>query len=171
MKGLDGIRKMFQQRAALKKRPARKPVLKSVDKFENILVISTENEEEIEKVLPTIFIHAKIIHLTQRQKKTEKIQSNGFTIHSSDLSLTGIVKNDKLREVFKHQFDLIIDLSDNDPMFTRLIEQIETSFLIGRTNAKRSLLYDLAVDGEWTNKELIPIITEQIKLLSQHGKK
>lgn len=101
----------------------------------------------------------------------EKIQSDNYTIHSGDISLTGKVKNDKLRELFKHQFDLILDLSDDDPIFTGMIEKIEASFLIGRSNSKRSFLYDLSVEGDWNNKELIPIITQQIKLLSQHGKK
>jgi hypothetical protein len=171
MKGLNWIKNLFLKKAALKKRPTRKPLLKSIEGFENILVISSEKNEEIEELVRKAFINAKIVHLDRREKKVEKIQSDNYTIHLSDISLTGNVKNDKLRELFKHQFDLIIDLSDDDPIFNAMIEKIETSFLIGRSNAKRSFLYDLSVEGDWNNKELIPILTQQIKLLSQHGKK
>lgn len=171
MKGLNWIKKLFLKKAAVKKRPTRKPLLKSVEGFENILVIASEKNDEIEELVRKAFIHAKIVHLERREKKVEKIQSDNYTIHSSDISLTGKVKNDKLRELFKHQFDLILDLSDDDPIFTGMIEKIEASFLIGRSNSKRSILYDLSVEGDWNNKELIPIITQQIKLLSQHGKK
>jgi hypothetical protein len=171
MKGLNWIKKLFLKKATLKKRPTRKPLLKSVEGYENVLVIASEKNDDIEELVRKAFIHAKIVHLERREKKVEKIQSDNYTIHSGDISLTGKIKNDKLRELFKHQFDLIIDLSDDDPIFTGMIEKIEASFLIGRSNSKRSFLYDLSVEGDWNNKELIPMITQQIKLLSQHGKK
>ena len=84
-------------------------MLKSVEGYENVLVIASEKNDDIEELVRKAFIHAKIVHLERREKKVEKIQSDNYTIHSGDISLTGKIKNDKLRELFKHQFDFLIN--------------------------------------------------------------
>jgi hypothetical protein len=87
MKGLNWIKKLFLKKATLKKRPTRKPLLKSVEGYENVLVIASEKNDDIEELVRKAFIHAKIVHLERREKKVEKIQSDNYTIHSGDIKI------------------------------------------------------------------------------------
>jgi hypothetical protein len=69
------------------------------------------------------------------------------------------------------QFDLVLDLSDDDPIGRFLIEKLNQSFMIGHSHTEKSFLYDLMIENQLNDHDSIKIIIEQLTLLSQNGNK
>ncbi|MDG1913302.1 MAG: hypothetical protein P8I55_01785 [Crocinitomix sp.] len=170
MAGADQIKNLFINKK-IRRDPKRKPVLKGLDRYHEILFIADTDQSQRLNELTSIFKHAKISFLYARKEKEDKSAHGNYSYHLSDLNLTGKIKNDKLNQMMQKQFDLILDLSTDTVLNQFLLKKISSTFIIGKKGIEKSEMYDLLVDEKVEEKTFIETVTQQIKLLSQNGNK
>ena len=126
-----------------------------VNDYHKILYIKEEENEsfkdKIQKVFPNSYPH----HLYLREIKVDATIGHNYSVHESDFNLTGKLKNDKLIQLSKMQFDLIIDLSKNSTLLNYFIHQIPAKLIAGKMDAKNAFLHDLFVESQESDFEFI----------------
>jgi hypothetical protein len=170
MGGTDQIKHLFINKK-IRRDPNRKPVLKGLDEYTEILFIADTDQTQRLNELSSVFKHAKISFLYRRNEKEDKSTQGNYSYHSSDLNLTGKIKNDKLNQMMQKQFDLILDLSIDCVLNQFLLKKLSSSFIIGKKGIEKSQMYDLLVDDKVNEETFIETIKQQLTLLSQNGNK
>ncbi|NOQ73694.1 MAG: hypothetical protein GQ574_16930 [Crocinitomix sp.] len=171
MAGTENIKKLFIKQKKVARDPDRKPILKTMDQFNELLLIADADPSNLANELSAAFRHAKISFLFPRKNKEDNTAHGTYCYHASDLNLTGKIKNDKLKQLMQIQFDLILDLSTDEILNQYLLKKLSASFIIGKKGIEKSEMYDLLVSETTNNEEFIQTITKQITLLSQNGTK
>lgn len=138
------------------------------ESYHKILYI-LENESEsfkeaIKKKFPGSYPH----HLFIRNIKTDTAIGHNYSVHDSDFNLTGNLKNDKLIQLSKMKFDLIIDLSNNSALLNYFIHAIPASLIIGKMNAENSYLHDLFIESTGSDMDFLENIKNKITLLTEN---
>ncbi|WP_070138259.1 DUF6913 domain-containing protein [Crocinitomix algicola] len=165
------MKKIIINQAKIKKRLERKPILRKLDVYREVLVVADEDKSQLESFINAIFPRAKIYFLFPRNEKEDQTKTDVFSYHISDLNLTGKVKNDKLKKVLDNRFDLVVDLSKNLPLNNFILARLNHTFMVGSASNNKSLWYDLIIPEAKNDKELFEHIKTQINLLSQNGAK
>lgn len=152
----------------------RKPALKSPDALKKILVITNSSNPKLLTHLTNSYANSDLFYLYPSalgKQKEDQTTGQDYTFHKSDVNLTGKIKNDKLNQLLQIQFDLVLDLSDDEPIGTFLIKKLNQSFMIGQNGLNKSFLYDLLTQKGSNDEETLRIMTQHLTLLSQHGDK
>ncbi len=170
MSNLNFIKEYFVKRKLDLDRTKRKPILKNTEEYENILVVSNQDKTFLLSEISSLFKQAKIHFLSERENKVKTNVKSDYTYHASDLNLTGHVKNDKLNQLFKIEFDLILDLSQEKLLTYFFITQVKSSFLIGKKTENQSFLHDLMVEDNEDEAVFLKNVEQQITLLTKNGK-
>ncbi|MDA7803082.1 hypothetical protein N8987_00715 [Crocinitomix sp.] len=165
------MKRFLINRAKVKKRLTRKPILRKLNVYREILIISDQDKSMLKTTITAIFPNAKIYFLSQRKEKEESAKNANFTFHASDLNLTGKVKNDKLNSLLDNRFDLVVDLSGNLPLNNFIIGKLNHTFMVGTEESGKGLWYDLIIKNTKSDQEFFENIKAQINLLSQNGTK
>ena len=163
------MKNIFINRKRLKKRSNRIPILKRIESYKEILVLSDDDKQHLLTPVSDVFRHAKISFLSPRENKEDLSKEGNYTYHRNDLNLTGRVKNDKLKRLAQIQFDLILDLSENAPLNLFFIDKLNYTFIIGEEGNDKSLLYDLIIEKSTNDTDYLELIKQQITLLSRNG--
>lgn len=160
------MKHFWLKRGAVQSRPNRKPELKKPADFHEILIISDEDAQNLLPHISSLFRHAKISFFSRREQKEDQSAHGNYTYHSNDLNLTGKVKSDKLNKLLNIKFDLIVDLSKNEPLNVFLIKKLNHSFMIGKSDSEKSLLCDLMIPYKENDELFFNEIQQQLTLLS-----
>ncbi len=171
MAGADNIKKLFIKQKNVERDLNRKPILKALDQYTEILLIADSDPSYKEAELNTAFKNAKLSFLYPRENKEDQSAHGSYSYHPNDLNLTGKIKNDKLKQLLQMQFDLILDLSADETLNQFLLKKVSGSFIIGKKGKEKSSMYDLLVTENISDEEFLQTITQQITLLSQNGNK
>lgn len=153
---------------------SRKPTLKSPGNHKKILLITNSDNPKLPTNLTVSYPNSELFFLhstTAGERKQQQSKEKVYTYHKSDVNLTGKIKNDKLNQLLQIQFDLVLDLSDDEPIGTFLIKKLNQSFMIGLNGLKKSLLYDLITQKGLNEEDSLRIMTQHLTLLSQNGDK
>ena len=165
----DTIKKGVIKRKLKKARPKRKPVLRQLSNFRNILIVGEEDKTALIKSVSSHFPRASIAVLYKRIDKENNSKKGLYSTHLSDINLTGKVKSEKLTRLMDEQYDLIIDLLKKDELLRYISQQIKASFIIGPSGAENTFMYDLIIDQGESEQQFIENIAKQITLLSTNG--
>jgi hypothetical protein len=145
----------------------RNVLLRPVTYYKNILIISKKKHKIPSAVLKASFPNAEIYELNlHKPAKEEKIPQNQFSVNYSDFNLAGKLKNVNLSQQLKNKFDLIIDLSVDEPLLIACMFETNSPFIVGSLNA-RLVTYDLAINEGTSHETFIQNIVKQITLLTQ----
>ena len=169
MSGVNNIKKAFIKRKKTKRNTKHTPVLKPVDAYREVLVYSNEDKSALTQKLSTVFKQAKITFCYERAEKEDSSAPGAYSYHLNDLNLTGKIKNDKLNRLLQIPFDLILDLSNEEPLSLFFLEKLNHSFMIGKRGTEKAYLYDLIIENNENDGDFINTIEQQITLLSQNG--
>lgn len=169
MSGVNNIKKAFIKRKKAKRSNKRVPVLKPLDAYKEILVFSNEDKSALTSAVSDIFKQAKITFCYERSQKEDDSSPGTYSYHLNDLNLTGKIKNDKLNRLVQIPFDLILDLSNEEPLGLFILEKLNQSFMIGKEGLEKAYLYDLIIENHEKDGDFLNTIKQQITLLSQNG--
>lgn len=165
------MKKIIINQAKIKKRLERKPILRKLEVYREILILADTDKSGLVPTLKQIFPQAKAYFLSPRKEKEDTSKKDSFSFHISDLNFTGKVKNDKLKKVLNNRFDLVVDLSKNSPLNNFILSKLNHTFMVGSAENGKSLWYDLIVPSASNDKDFLKNIETQINLLSQNGSK
>ncbi|MFT5823698.1 MAG: hypothetical protein ACI8ZM_004960 [Crocinitomix sp.] len=171
MAGADNIKKLFIKQKKVARNPKRKPLLRAIDQYNEILFIADTDQSELTNELSAAFRHAKFSFLFPRENKEDNTIHGCYSYQINDLNLTGKIKNDKLNQLLQIQFDLILDLSIDETFNHYLLKKLNASFIVGKKGMEKSGMYDLLLSETVNKEEFIQTIKKQITILSQNGTK
>jgi len=168
---------------ALKRRKikseTRKIALKKAHEITKLVVVIQNENAYVKTRIKEVFSNAEIHVLTIRDKKLDESENDLFTLHFADFNLTGQLKNDKLKRLQQHQFDLIIDLSSNleskaKPFRNANVEllrcftqTIQAQLIIGMLNKENNEWCDILVESGNSPIDFIQNIEKQLNLLTK----
>lgn len=170
MSNTDFIKNAIIKKKLKTVRPKRKPILRALSNFRNILVISEDQKKELIQPIGSHFNRATITTLYKRSEKEDNSEKGHYSAHLSDINAFGKIKNEKLIQLTNKQYDLIIDLLASDELLRYISQHIKSSFIIGKSGTKSTFLYDLIIEPGNTEKEFIANAVDQIIQLSANGK-
>jgi hypothetical protein len=165
------MKRFLTQRLLRKKIAKRTARLLSPEKVNSLLYIADENPVHFKEEIQRQFPHAQISFLYPRKEKNSDAPQGHYDYHNADLNLTGKIKSDKLNEVLRTRFDLILDLSDRNPIGDFLFRQLEYGFSIGCSIKDQEEKHDLIIRGSGDELACIHAANTQLTLLNQHEKK
>jgi len=168
MGAVDNIKFSLIKRKLSGVRAKRKPELKKLQAYKTLLIVSEDKKNYLLEDLLETFPKAKISFLFARPHKEDETAKGTYSYHPADFNLTGAIKNDKLNELLKRQFDLVLDLSKNELLTNFLLERLKTSFMIGKGSAETSFLYDLSINDSKSDSDFLNKTKQQITLLTQN---
>jgi hypothetical protein len=165
MKFVDNIKSGFLKKK--KKEPGhRRVVIKKADQFHGVLLVTGSENEILMRSAATVFPNAALKSLFLRQKKADETPASGYSVHASDFSLTGLLKNDKLQRLFHTKFELIVDLSEGSALLDYFLRGIESDLVIGRIGSANEELYDLMLEPGNNPDAFLLNIKQQLNLLT-----
>ncbi len=164
-------RVIFRNRSTKDTRPSRKPILKKLNEFTEVLILLNSAEGTQKNAWTALFPTAKTTFIYQRKEKKNESESLDATFHKSDFNLTGSLKNEKLTKITAISFDLVVDLTEENKLSKFLLSSLNQSFMIGRRGNSKSFLYDLLLNDSLSDTEIITEFRTLITLLNQHGNK
>ena len=144
--------------------------LKSPKEIKKILLITNSDEKSVKRKVEETFPAAGVHHLFHREIKEDTTVGFYYSVHNSDFNLTGNLKNEKLQNLLKMNFDLLIDLSKDSATLPYFVNQSKSSLKVGPIKTKRMKAYDFLVDLEGSETDKISIIYNHLNLLKQDAK-
>jgi hypothetical protein len=133
-----------------------------------LLIMANEDPHYLSGELRRLFPNARISYCYPRSQKTSEAPQGTYDYHPSDLNLTGKVKSDKLQELLRSSFDLVLDLSDKNLIGDFLFQQIKVGFSIGFSCFDQDEKHDLIVRGDTDALTCIQAAKQHLTLLNQH---
>ena len=137
--------------------------------YKRILLINSLEEPDLIKAAQLAFKNAEISQLYLREKK-EDSDTSKYSIHPSDFNLTGQLKNDKLSQLQKSGFELIIDLHDESELLKYCFRSIKSNLIVGKLNSSDPVICDLFVESGKNNKEFLDNMIKQLNVIASHEK-
>lgn len=153
------------------KRPSRKPLLKKLADYREVLIFLNTDDETLKNELIVTFPQAKTTFVYPRKDKKTENESHDVTYHKSDFNLTGSIKSDKLKKITSISYDLVVDLTAENKISKILLTSLNQSFMTGRRGNNKSFLYDLLLNDSLSDQQIINEFKSIITLLSQDGNK
>ena len=147
----------------------RKPILKKVEAYTEILVLLNHENDAVVSDFGRLFPSAKLTVLVPRLQKEGNDRVPYSTYRKSDFNLTGKLKNDNLKQVLSQTYDLVLDLSSESKINDTLIKKIKGDFIIGGIASKNADLYDLQIEQQLCINQDIKALINHLTLLTQHG--
>ncbi len=148
----------------LSKFDKRKMFVLPPEKINSILIITNSNVPLIESQLKTYFPNSKYYFLSPRKNKEDESSGNQFTFHSSDLGF-GNLKNERLNELLKQSFEILIDYNQQPCELDFFIKIINSNLISGHSNSEKNYLYDILLEGD----NMIENLNKQLNKLTHNG--
>jgi hypothetical protein len=150
----------------LSKIDKRKVFVLPPEKINSILVITNSNISLIESQLKNFFPHSNYYFLTPRQQKEDQSTGNQYTFHSTDLGFRNF-KNERLNQLLKQNFEVLIDYNKNSCELDFFIKIIDNHLICGHSNSEKNYLYDIFLYGD----NLIENLYKQLNKLTHNEHK
>jgi len=144
--------------------------LKNPSQIKKILLISNSDSKSLKRKVEEVFASAGVHHLFHREIKEDTTVGFYYSVHKADFGLTGGLKNEKLQNLTKMDFDLLIDLSQESALLPYFVNQSKSTLKVGGLNSKRVLAYDVLVDFMGNDSDKINNIYNHLNLLKQDAK-
>ena len=142
--------------------------LKKPNLIKSILLVVNEKNKSIKQIVETQFSTARVHLLYTRDVKIDSSEDFYISTHYSDFNLTGQLKNDKLINLNKMSFELLIDLSKNSNLLDFFIKRSTANLKVGAIDSEKTKNYDLLVDAGTTNHEYIKNIYNHLITLTEN---
>ena len=134
----------------------------SDEKIVSIFILVDENSEtNIEELISSKLDidNEKIKKVTFIHKNDNKDIENQISVSKKQFSWFGRVKDEKISELIRFQFDLLINLTIDNLYLDYLTAASNATFKVGLSNSD-DRLYDLMIDSDLRN---ISIFSEELK--------
>ena len=162
------MKRFFTQLKTRKSVQKRQAKLVSPENVLSLLVMANEDPDYLSGELRRLFPNARISYCYPRSEKNSTAPQGAYDYHPSDLNLTGKVKSDKLQELLRSSFDLVLDLSDKNLIGDYLFQQLKLGFSIGFSCYDQDEKHDLIVRGNTDAVTCIQAAKQHLTLLNQH---
>lgn len=162
---LDKLKIGFSKKDQVKER---KGALKAPGTMKLILLICDEEQNGLKAKIENTFSAAKVHHLFKRPIKEDRTVGFFYSVHSSDIGITGKVKNDKLSNLLKMPFDLVFDLTNNDQLLNALISKLSHGLIVGKINSENEKFHDLMFEFNGDFDAYIKKVFTQLNKLTNH---
>lgn len=160
------ILKIKQIIKRLSKIDKRKVFVLPPEKINSILVITHSNIPLIESQLKNYFPQSEFYFLTTRDKKEDVSTGNQYSFNTSDMGF-GKLKNDRLNQLLKQNFEVVIDYNKNGCELDFFIKILDTHLICGHSDSEKNYLYDIFLEGD----NLIENLNKQLNKLTHNGHK
>ena len=140
--------------------------MKPTAQLRSILLVSNNEDKGTKKILEEEFGKAKVHHLHLRDIKEDRTVGFYYSVHSSDFNLTGNLKNDKLKNLEKFSYDLLVDLSHDSELLDYFVNKSDASFKVGEFGSQKADSYDLMVNFSSKNSDSVLNVIKQLNLLT-----
>lgn len=140
--------------------------IKSSSEIRSVLLVCNNEDKSAKKILEEEFPKAKVHLLHLRETKEDRSIGFYHSVHSSDFNLTGNLKNDKLKNLEKFSYDLLVDLSKNSELLNYFVNKSDASFKVGEFGSKKSNSYDLMVNFASKSSDSVLNVIKQLNLLT-----
>lgn len=138
-------------------------------KIKKVLLVTDEENKSAKKACEELFSNASVHHLFERPIKADTTKGFYYSVHQSDFNLTGKLKNDKLINLSKMEFDLLIDLSDfKNKELAYFVASNRAGLKVGDISSSDKKTYDLFIDLGKRNEITIQNIHSQIEYLTRN---
>jgi len=155
------IKKIVKRLSKINKR---KSFVLPPEKVNSILVLAENNLPLIESQLKSFFPHSDFYFLTVRKEKEDKSSGQQFTFNKSDLAF-GSFKNERLNQLSKQSFELLIDYNIKPSELDFFIQIINANLICGHSHSEKNYLYDILLDGN----NMIENLYKQLNTLTNNG--
>ena len=143
-------------------------ILRSRSQVKNIILIIDNPENIVHNILHKQFPNAEFSFLTYRTEKEDISTGKNYTFNKKDLKF-GQLKNERLANLQKNSFDLLIDLSSKSSNGLRHFSQIiDARLKIGCFDTYENYLYDLLVQDTGDVNGILKQIERQLDLLTKN---
>ena len=137
-------------------------------KVKKLLLITNEEQKSIKRKCEELFQNASVLHLYEREIKVDNSKGFYYTVHKSDFNLTGKLKNDKLVNLSKMEFDLLIDLSSDSEELDYFLRTVRAGLKVGDLTTKDKTAYDLFLNFASKDSQAIEQIHTQLAYLTKN---
>jgi len=165
------MKRFFTKLKSRKRQQKRQAKLITPDAVNSLLIFANENPAKLQDELQRLFPKARISFCYPRKDKNSSAPQGSYDYHAADVNLTGKIKSDKLQELLRASFDLVLDLSDKNLIGDFLFHQLQYGFSIGCSCCDQDEKHDLIIRGESNPESCMQAAKTQLTLLSQHEKK
>jgi len=163
---IDNIKRKFLNKKINSSEEVREIIIQPIEKYRNIIVVSNSSDHDLLIQLSKLFQSAKISILYIRKEKEDKSKTNEYTVHIKDFAMNAL-KNEKLKNLVKEKFDLLIDMSDNKTELNFIVKNIQSTLKIGKYNSPKSYLYDLLIEFGSNTNDFTQNINKHLNIFSQ----
>lgn len=140
--------------------------MKPIEEIRSILLVSNGEDKSAKKRLETEFPKAKVHLLHLREIKEDRTIGFYYSVHTSDFNLTGNLKNDKLKNLERFSYDLLVDLSHNSELLDYFVNKSDAACKIGEFGSAKANTYDLMVNFKSKSSETIENVIKQLNTLT-----
>mgnify|MGYP000480291192 CR=1 FL=1 len=165
---VSGLKKRAIKKKTDKLKSEKKVVIRPLEAYKKILLISIEEKQGFRKDIEGVFPMSKTHHLHFRPIKEDRSVGFDYSVHPSDFNLTGVLKNDKLSNLTKDHFDLVLDLSTDSVTLDYFTKSVSADLVIGRMSAQKEA-HDLRVEYGTDDRSFLNNVKHQLLLLSENG--
>lgn len=165
---ISGLKKRALKKKVERLKSEKKVLIKPLDAYKRILLVSEDEKQRFRKEIEEVFPSSKTHHLHFREGKEDQSVGFDYGVHPSDFSLTAVLKNDKLSNLSKEHFDLILDLSTHSMTLDFFVKSISADLVIGQMSAEKEA-HDLRVDFGSDDRTFLTNVKQQLLLLSENG--
>jgi len=170
MKMIENIKVGFlKKKSKNSSKKDRQVLIKNMEQFLEVLIISNEENESFFKSAETVFLNAELKAIFLRKQKEDKTGQFRYSVHQSDFNLTGALKNDKLTKLIHTKFDLVVDLSNDSELLNYVLHNIDSTLIIGKLGSRNENLHDLFLEFGLNEESFLKNINNQLNHLN-HGK-
>jgi hypothetical protein len=139
------------------------------DQVKTLLLIVNEESKTSKRLVEDLFSNASVHMLFERAIKTDSTVGFYYSVHDSDFNLTGNLKNDKLLNLSKMQFELLLDLSSDSELLSYFSKNSTANFKVGNMNRKDIQTFDLLIEYGKTDAESIKQIFSTLITITKNG--
>ncbi|UKN01891.1 hypothetical protein K6119_19395 [Paracrocinitomix mangrovi] len=145
---------------------SRHVVLMEPDKIKSVLIVTEKEDNTLKRKVEELFPSASVYHLFTRDIKEDNSKGFYYTVNKSDFNLTGVLKNDKLKNLESMQIDLLVDLSAEEGLLDYFVSRINATLKVGQMYTEKSSMYDLLIQLEGSKIQQIEKIYDQLKIFT-----
>ncbi len=149
---------------------ARNIVLLPRTEYKDIIVIINKPEQINHNLFHQYFPNATFSFLSNRTEKEDNSKGMNYTLHKKDFFFRTL-KNERLKNLTKKSFDLLIDLNEVNDKLIYFVENINANLKIGCFDKPKNHLFDILTKPADEIVDVINAMVKQIDILTLNNKK
>ncbi|MFD1550673.1 hypothetical protein DNU06_06295 [Putridiphycobacter roseus] len=138
--------------------------------YKEVLVIISKSEQINHNLLHQYFPNATFSFLSNRTEKEDNSKGMNYTLHKKDFFFKTL-KNERLKNLTKKTFDLLIDLNEDNDKLIYFVENINAGLKIGCFNKPNNHLYDILTKPSLEIVDVVNSMVKQLDILTLNNKK